>query len=187
MKRHNDKRPWVAFFSQTGTEIRNLARDLDYWPDLIITNERPEDLRTINPKLIEEYPGEIIKVSNRPSDEELRAVLYGYYNPIITLHGWLRIMSPWMCENYDICNGHPGLITLYPELKGKDPQMRAWMGNYEWIGSVLHNVSEGVDEGRIIAQAAVRGEGLDMDGTFHILSKLSHGLWTAFLEKHLGS
>jgi len=65
--------------------------------------------------------------------------------------------------------------------------MRAWMGNYEWIGSVLHNVSEGVDEGRIIAQAAVRGEGLDMDGTFHILSKLSHGLWTAFLEKHLGS
>ena len=133
MKRHNSKRPWVTFFSQTGTEIRNLAKDLDYWPDLIITNERPEDLRTINPKLIKEYPGKIIQVSNRPTDEELRSVLYGYYNPIITLHGWLRIMSPWMCENYDIYNGHPGLITVYPELKGKDPQMRAFMGNYEWI------------------------------------------------------
>ena len=82
--------------------------------------------------------------------KELQFVCGLYENPIITLHGWLRIMPPEICNRYEIYNGHPGLITKYPELKGKDPQMRAWEGDYEFCGSVLHRVTEGVDEGEII-------------------------------------
>ncbi len=44
-------KPWIAFFSQTGTEIVDTAKSLNRWPDLIITNKRPEHLRTINPEL----------------------------------------------------------------------------------------------------------------------------------------
>ena len=30
-----------------------------------------------------------------------------------------------VCEKRNIYNGHPGLITQYPQLKGKDPQQKA--------------------------------------------------------------
>ena len=42
---------WITFFSQTGTEIVDLSKKLDRWPDKIITNERPEHLRKINKEL----------------------------------------------------------------------------------------------------------------------------------------
>ena len=31
---------WIAFFSQTGGEIADLAKSLGKWPDRIYTNER---------------------------------------------------------------------------------------------------------------------------------------------------
>ena len=42
---------------------------------------------------------------------------------LITLHGYLRIIPENICKQCKhIYNGHPGLINMYPELKGKDPQ-----------------------------------------------------------------
>ena len=43
-----EQNQWVTFFSQTGTEIVDISKKLDRWPDKIITNERPEHLRKIN-------------------------------------------------------------------------------------------------------------------------------------------
>ena len=34
---------WVAFFSQTGSEIVNICRDIDKWPDLIVTNKQDNE------------------------------------------------------------------------------------------------------------------------------------------------
>ena len=144
------KKPWIAFFSQTGTEIVDLAESLGRWPDLIVTNQRPAGLRVINKKLKE--ADVLVTVSNRPSVSELEEVIGYYKDPIVTLHGWLRVMPPSICEKYTIFNGHPGLITEYPELKGKDPQIRAFEGKYPVIGCVLHRVTAGVDEGRVIAE-----------------------------------
>ena len=53
-------------------------------------------------------------------------------NTLITLNGWLRIVPPDKCAKYNIYNGHPGLITKYPELKGKDPQQRMWENIHEY-------------------------------------------------------
>jgi len=44
---------WIAFFSQTGGEIADLAKSLGKWPDRIYTNERPESLREIDPRIVE--------------------------------------------------------------------------------------------------------------------------------------
>ena len=73
-------------------------------------------------------------------------------NAIVTLHGWLRIVPPYVCERSKIYNGHPGLITKYPELKGKDPQEKAFKLKHKTIGCVLHKVSAGVDEGKIVME-----------------------------------
>jgi folate-dependent phosphoribosylglycinamide formyltransferase PurN len=170
-----------------------IATKLNRWPDVVITNERSKDVRTLHPEMLEimhlpnvvDNPPLFVTVSNRPTDEELSKIFLQYDFPLITLHGWLRIISPWFCNKYEIYNGHPGLITTYPELKGKDPQMRAWLGNYSNIGCVLHRVTEGVDEGPIKYISSVADEGYDMEGVFRILSKMSLSQWVTFLEEEL--
>jgi len=172
-------KPWITFFSQTGSEIVDLAELLGRYPDCIITNIRPSHLRTINPEL----EGKVIFVENKPTEEELRIILSQYNDPLITLHGWLRIMPPSICKEYEIFNGHPGLITVYPELKGKDPQMRAYNAKHEVMGCVLHKVTEGVDEGKVIAEDRFNAWRITEEEVWRVTRMRSLFLWKEFLEK----
>ena len=175
-----DKRPWVTLFSQTGAEIADIAESLGRWPDLIITNKRPNHLRTIDSRIVEYGYTEL---PNIPTLEDIENVLED--NAIITLHGWLRIMPPDICEKYLIYNGHPGLITKYPELKGKDPQVRTFEGKYPVAGAVIHKVVAGVDEGKVIMEEKFNAINLSLDELFRILRDRSLYMWTNFLKKVL--
>ena len=175
-------RPWIAFFSQTGGEIADIANSIGRWPDVIITNERPEHLRTIDERV--EKQG-YFTWANKPSEEDYISQFEKYSNLLVTLHGWLRIVPPYVCERTEIYNGHPGLITKYPELKGKDPQEKAFNLKHEQIGCVLHRVTAGVDEGRIIAEERTNAWQLELDDIFRILKDRSLYLWTDFLKKVL--
>jgi folate-dependent phosphoribosylglycinamide formyltransferase PurN len=176
-------KPWIAFFSQTGSEIVSIAKALNRWPDVIVTNERPSKLRTINSALLEQEL--LVTTSNKPTETELSELLEYYDSPIITLHGWLRIMPPKICESYNIFNGHPGLITEYPELKGKDPQMRALKGGYPVMGCVLHKVVAGVDEGKILAEERFNAFNINEEEMWIATRDRSLYLWVKFLEKAL--
>ena len=172
-----DRTEWIAFFSQTGSEIVDISKSLGRWPDKIITNKRPEHLRKINEELLNK---DIIYLSNKPTVEEYKNVLSE--KCIVTLHGWLRIMPPEICEQHTIFNGHPGLITEYPELKGKDPQIRAFEGKYPVAGAVLHKVVAGVDEGKVIAEERFNTFNLELDDLFRILRDRSLYMWCNFLK-----
>ena len=171
---------WITFFSQTGAEIADLSESIGRWPDLIITNKRPDHLRTIDPRIVEYGYTE---VPNKPTVSDLDAVLQD--NAIITLHGWLRIMPPVICNKYLIYNGHPGLITKYPELKGKDPQVKAHKLGHEVAGAVIHKVTAGVDEGRVIMEEYFNASQLDLDELFRILRDRSLYMWSNLLKKVL--
>ena len=173
---------WVVFFSQTGSEIADIAESIGRWPDRIITNERPEHLRTVDPRI--EKKG-YFTFSNKPSLDEYSELLMYFPEAIITLHGWLRVVPPEICERHKIYNGHPGLITKYPELKGKDPQIRAFEGDYQTGGCVIHEVTAGIDEGKVLMKEEVNIENLDLDGLFRILRDRSLFMWSNFLEKKL--
>ena len=173
-------RPWIAFFSQTGSEIVDIIDKLGKHPSIIITNHRPNDVRKINENI--PYYSE---VANKPDLKQLEFVCGLYENPIITLHGWLRIMPPEICNKYEIYNGHPGLITKYPELKGKDPQIRAFEGKYPVAGAVLHRVTEGVDEGEIILEERFNTFDLELEDFFRILRDRSLNMWVNFLRDKL--
>ena len=173
---------WIAFFSQTGAEIADIAESLGRWPDRIITNERPEHLRTIDPRI--EKKG-YFTMNNKPSLEEYEDALVYFPEALITLHGWLRIMPPEICEKFKIYNGHPGLITEYPELKGKDPQIRAFEGKYPVMGTVLHRVVAGVDEGKVISEERFNAFNLELDDLFRILRDRGLYMWCNFLKKVL--
>ena len=172
-------RPWIAFFSQTGSEIVEVSKLLGRWPDMIVTNERPEHLRKIHPALENKH---LVFVDNKPSVEELSMVIGQYVNPLVTLHGWLRVMPPYICNRFEIYNGHPGLITEHPELKGKDPQQKAFDLGLEYSGCVIHRVTEGVDEGEILRSRKVYIKELEIGELFHILHSISVSLWVDFLK-----
>ena len=175
------QRPWIAFFSQTGSEIVNISKTLGKEPDLIVTNHRPDHLRAINEGIEICY-----ETSNKPTLEEYEEVLSQYDNPLITLHGWLRVLPEEITNKYEIYNGHPGLITLYPDLKGKDPQMKAFEANYKTIGSVIHRVTAGVDEGPIVAERAYNSDKLlPLGDIFLILHNISTDLWIKCLKERL--
>ena len=177
-----DKRPWVTFFSQTGAEICDIAESIGRWPDRIITNRRPSHLRTIDSRI----PKKLLKyVRNKPSVEEYFWHTSLYQDPIITLHGWLRVIPGEVYDSEPIFNGHPGLITKYPELKGKDPQVRAFEGKYPVAGAVIHKVVAGVDEGKVIMEEKFNAMDLSLDELFRILRDRSLFMWTDFLKKVL--
>lgn len=104
---------------------------------------------------------------------------------VITLHGWLRIIPEEIIKEYPtMFNGHPGLITKYPELKGKDPQMKAWNLNLNTSGCVIHQVTAGVDEGPIMRQVEIPIRNLTLDELFSELHSKSVELWCKFLKRH---
>ena len=84
-----------------------------------------------------------------------------------------------------IYNGHPGLITKYPELKGKDPQVKAHKLGHEVAGAVIHKVVAGVDEGKVIMEERFNAMNLDLDDLFRILRDRSLYMWSNLLKKVL--
>lgn len=176
---------WIAFFSQTGNEIAEVSNHLGRWPDVIITNERPARLRKINQEVLSKN---IITLPNKPSVEDYRSVLaeaVGIDAYVITLHGWLRVIPTEVIEEYStIYNGHPGLITKYPELKGKDPQMKAWNLDLSSSGCVIHQVTAGVDDGPVVRSQQISIRNLTMDEMFQKLHNISVDMWVTFLKRH---
>lgn len=178
-----DNRPWITYFSQTGSEICDLAEKLGRWPDRIITNKRPDHLRTIDSRIPKDR---LMVTENRPQLHEYAWLMQDYKEPLITLHGWLRVMPKNICSRFEIYNGHPGLISRYPDLKGKDPQVKAWEANYNTLGSVIHKVTPGVDEGEILAEKSFTTENiLPLDKIFARLKETSLELWYEFLKEKL--
>lgn len=169
---------WIALFSQTGSEIANLSRELDRKPDYTFYNRR--DFSNVK---VDDYA---------QSDHDnimnwLRKLKLSDY--IITLHGYLRIIPEDVCLMHEgfIFNGHPAAIDLYPELKGKDPQERTWneRERYPIIGSVVHAVSPRVDDGRIISSVHYSNRASTKDELYSMLKKSSLESWLWCLGRRL--
>jgi phosphoribosylglycinamide formyltransferase-1 len=74
---------------------------------------------------------------------------------LIVLAGFMKILSPRFVQAYEgqIINIHPSLL---PSFKGLHAIKRSYERGVKISGCTVHWVSEGVDEGRIIAQSPVR-------------------------------
>ena len=183
-------RPWVTFFSQTGTEIHDLSNALGVYPDLIVTNKL--DFKGVNKELLSTTQFREHKLNktiltvlpNKPAVEDYVKILKAFYNPIITLHGYLRIIPKEICEKYEIYNLHPGLIDKYPSLKGFNPQERAFAEGYKLAGCVIHKVTPGVDEGEILMSQGVGIEGMTLDGVYGALRDTALDLWKSFFSAY---
>ena len=104
---------WIACFSQTGSEINNLIKLLKVTPKKIITNKPIEKLDEINSELVDKYFELFYFVPPKPTEEEY-AFLFEEEN-VITLHGYLRIIPPTICKEYQIFNLHPAPLLAHPD------------------------------------------------------------------------
>ena len=168
---------WCALFSQTGSEVYQVSERLGVYPDMILCNKQ-DGFDSINQNLIGQAP--IIFTDKKPTVDQ-----YLHYIPddaLVTMHGWLRIVPGEVCEKRTIYNGHPGLITKYPELKGKDPQKKAIQLKHATAGCVIHQATAELDGGPIAAVSErVYIKDLAEDQVFEALHKASVDMWTKFL------
>ena len=68
--------------------------------------------------------------------------------------GYMRVLTPWFVEKWRdrLINIHPSLLPSFP---GLNTHARALAEGVRWHGCTVHYVRAPVDEGPIIAQAAV--------------------------------
>lgn len=86
----------------------------------------------------------------RAVDEALRASGV----EVVALAGYMRLLTPWLVGQWAgrMLNIHPSLLPKYP---GLDTHARAIEAGDAEAGCTVHLVTEGVDEGPALAQAAV--------------------------------
>jgi len=174
-------RYWVALYSMSGSEIVKISTHIGKYPDLIITdNENIESWHPMMKSLA--YLNILITISkaNRKNIEVLKNLFTSDQQTCITLHGWLNIVPAEICEAFEIYNGHPGLINVFPELRGKDPQQRVWdsIDKYPIVGSVVHKVVAEVDAGDIISSDTASSDRCtSLDETYKVLTDTSFNAW----------
>ena len=180
---------WYSLFSHTGRETAHI------WfnhPDCI----QPELAITNN----EHYAGPIPCMMCAKADvinEWL--VTPGLISPksIITLNGYMRILPKYVldylaeidCKVYNI---HPAPIHMYPDLKGKDPQLRLYeglkSGKYKFIGAVIHEVDAGVDTGKIVYSMHWMPSARERESVASLFDTLHNAgthMWRNFFEQEL--
>ena len=82
------------------------------------------------------------------------AVLGEHGIEVVALAGYMRLLTSWLVKRWEgrMLNIHPSLLPKYP---GLDTHARALAAGDLEAGCTVHLVTEGVDEGPVLAQAAV--------------------------------
>lgn len=180
----------AILISGRGTNMERLieaAADPDYpaEPALVLSNKaNAEGLAIAEAKGVEALAIPHRDYSDRESferamDEALRARGIG----IIALAGFMRVLTPWFVSRWAgrMINIHPSLLPKYP---GLDTHRRAIEAGDSEAGCSVHWVSEGVDEGGVIAQARVPVKPGDTPATLaeRVLSE-EHSLYPQALAR----
>lgn len=92
--------------------------------------------------------------SREAYDRAVLDVLQKHEVELVLLAGYMRIVTPVLVKAYQnrMMNIHPSLLPSFP---GLDVQKKALDHGCKIAGCTVHFVTEGVDEGPIIVQAAV--------------------------------
>lgn len=178
---------WTVFVSQTGSEVYNISRELGILPKLLVTN----NIKKLSPKVKEylEFEGcTILEIPFRPSlDNYIHEDIM--CSDLITLHGYLRVIPGDFIDKFEgsIINGHPALITKYPELKGlnKQEDVFYYKEKYPLIGSVIHIVTPILDDGDVLFEVARVNDVKSLDDAYFKLKETSFGSWVIFFKNYL--
>jgi phosphoribosylglycinamide formyltransferase-1 len=92
---------------------------------------------------------------DRPAHEAaIHAVLTNADIELVCLAGYMRLLTPWLVGRWAgrMLNIHPSLLPAFP---GLDTHARALAAGVKLHGCTVHLVTENIDNGPILAQAAI--------------------------------
>jgi len=174
----------AILISGRGTNMSALiaASKTDDYPaeiDLVISN-RPdaEGLKVAKSRDIKAVAldHKLFK-SRRSFDKALHELLKEHNIEFVVCAGFMRILGKEIVRNWSgrMINIHPSLL---PKYKGLDTHQRAIDARDKKHGCTVHWVSEGVDDGEIIAQAELEINGGDTaDSLAKRVQTLEHALY----------
>ena len=87
-------------------------------------------------------------------ERAIDAALQEHGVEVVALAGYMRLLTPWLVARRAgrMLNIHPSLLPKYP---GLDTHARALAAGDAEAGCTVHLVTDGVDEGPVLAQARV--------------------------------
>lgn len=154
--------PFAVLISGRGSNMTALleaAADEDYpgLPVLVVSN-RPDapGLQTARahgvPSLCIDHT--IYGKNRELFEREIDAALTAAGAQFVALAGFMRVLTPWFVARWRgrLVNIHPSLLPAY---KGLDTHARAIGDGQKEAGCSVHYVTDGVDEGEVIAQSRV--------------------------------
>ncbi len=146
------------------------ARTLDARIAVVVSNKQDafglERARThgIQTACVDPKPFKDRTNSREAYDREVLEVLKTHGVELVILAGYMRIVTPVLIDPYEckMMNIHPSLLPSFP---GLHAQKQALDWGAKVSGCTVHFVTEGMDEGPIIIQAAVPVLETDTDET----------------------
>jgi phosphoribosylglycinamide formyltransferase 1 len=136
----------------------NAAKAPDYPAEIVLVLSSRTDAAGLARAQAAGVPVAIVESRARPDRASFEAVveqrLAEARVELIALAGFMRILSPAFVTRWHnrLINIHPSLLPAFP---GLDTHARALANGARRHGCTVHFVTEGVDEGPIIAQAEV--------------------------------
>jgi len=175
---------WAVLVSQTGSEVIALSKKLGILPSLVVTN-RVTNISEKNMEIFGKNNVEIVVLPKKPTvDQYLRSGLLE--KKLVTLHEFLRIIPEGFFPHFkgQMYNGHPGLITSYPELKGfnKQEDIAGNQEKYPYCGSVVHEVIPELDSGKVVVSCGVENTANTIDEAYALLRETSLKSWESFFK-----
>uniref|UniRef100_UPI001FE1EB2D phosphoribosylglycinamide formyltransferase n=1 Tax=Rubritepida flocculans TaxID=182403 RepID=UPI001FE1EB2D len=133
------------------------ARAPDYPAEIALVLSNRADAGGLALAAAAGVPVAVVESRGRPREAfeaELQAVLEARRIGLVALAGFMRVLTEGFVRAWEgrMLNIHPSLL---PAFKGLDTHRRALEAGVRLHGCTVHLVSPGVDEGPILAQAAV--------------------------------
>ena len=115
--------------------------------------------------------------------KKLEELLSKYDYELIILAGFMRVLSPWFVQKYNIINIHPSLL---PQFKGLHAIEQALEAGVSHTGITIHYVDEGVDTGEVIYRQSCPIAPTDTAATLQSkLQKIEHKMYPEIIRRCL--
>lgn len=188
------KKKVVILISGSGTNMVSLVettRTNDFPAEVVAVISDNKDAKGIEKARILGLSTYIIERKNFTDKQTFETALLDRINAcqpdIVCLAGFMRLISKRIIAPYEgrILNIHPALLPLF---RGLHTHQRALDAGVKITGCTVHLVTEGMDEGTILGQAAVPVlENDTADSLAERVLKVEHKLYPAtlraFIEK----
>lgn len=151
----------VVFISGSGSNMMALvqaAKAADYPAEIVGVISDKADAGGLAKAAAEGIPTFAFVRKDYASKDEHEAAIFAALDElspdIICLAGYMRLLSAAFIQRHEgrILNIHPSLLPLFP---GLHTHQRAIDAGMRIAGCTVHFVTEGMDEGPVIGQAAV--------------------------------